>query len=125
MKPTSLLLVAFLCGCGSQPDVHKTGTLTPPQTFTFKNFVELTVDAPSVTYEWREYDVRNGSAFRPPYAELEVDLPGGTVRATDRESTNGGLRIDGRSYRGTRLTLRGDGSVNVTSTAVGNVPPAR
>lgn len=115
MRTLALLALTALAACADDPQIHGAGTLTTPQAFSFRNFTELTVDAPGAAFVWEEYNVRDGTAFKPPYAELRVELAGGEVTATDRESVNGELVIAGTRHKGTRFRLHADGTVAVTS----------
>lgn len=118
MKTLALLALAALAACGARgakPQIHHSGTLTASQTFQFGNFTELVVEAPGAAYRWEEYNVRDGTAFNPPYDELHVGLASGDVTATDRECSNGELIVAGTRHRGTRFRMRADARVEVVA----------
>lgn len=109
----TLLLVASLSACGPKPQIHSTGSVAARSEFAFKNFVVVEVAAPTATYSWSEFNVRDGNAFRVPYAELRVQLASGEVLVTDENTVNGQLLFDATLRSGTRFRLNANGSVDV------------
>lgn len=111
----ALIAVTFLSllpACGPSPQIHATGTIAARSEFTFGNFVVVVVDAPSATYEWSQYHVRDGSAFNVPYAELRVQLAHGEVLISDQGATNGQVFVAGAPIAGTRFRLNADGTID-------------
>lgn len=119
------VLACLVTSCGPSAQIRSSGSVAGSRTFQFRNFVELTVESTSATYDWREYNVRDGSAFRVPYSELRLALPSGGVLVTDREVGNGALHIGSALHRGTAFRIRDDGSVEVVAPSAAVVPSAR
>ena len=59
------------------------------------------------------HNVRDGNAFRVPYAELRVQLAHGEVLISDEGATNGQVFVAGVPFAGTRFRLNADGTVEV------------
>ena len=101
----------LVLACGSGPDAG--AAPGKAQTFQFRNFCTVSVDARPESVTFEEFNVADGNAFRPPYSVLEVGGPEGVLVVTDRGVGNGALSFDGVEREGQSFRITGGGEVEI------------